>query len=72
MSPAEYLRAVRVLRARQLLLDGAPIARVAAEGGFADQAHFTRCFRRAFGYTPGDVVRATHQRVLSKDDERRA
>lgn len=58
MTPSDYLRAVRLHRARTLLLDGQPIASVAADCGFADQAHFTRWFRRTFGYTPGDFVAA--------------
>lgn len=58
MTPSDYLRAVRLHRARTLLLAGEPIASVAAECGFADQAHFTRWFRRTFGYTPGDFAAA--------------
>lgn len=58
MAPGDYLRAVRLHRAKQMLLDGEPVAFVAAECGFADQAHFTRWFRRTFGYTPGDLVQA--------------
>lgn len=58
MTPRDYLRTVRLHRARLRVLDGAPIATVAAECGFADQAHFTRWFRRAFGYTPGDLAGA--------------
>jgi len=58
LTPTEYLRAVRLLRARQLLAEGLPVATVAADCGFADQAHFTRWFRRSFGYTPGDFLRA--------------
>lgn len=59
MSPSDYLRAVRLHRARQLVLSGEPVASVAAECGFADQAHFTRWFKRTFGYTPGDLAQAT-------------
>jgi AraC-like DNA-binding protein len=59
MTPSAYLRAVRLHRAKQLVLSGAPVASVAAECGFADQAHFTRWFRRTFGYTPGDLARAS-------------
>jgi AraC-like DNA-binding protein len=59
MSPTDYLRAVRLHRAKQLVLDGSPVATVAAECGFADQAHFTRWFRRTFGYTPGDLIQAS-------------
>lgn len=58
MAPGEYLRAVRVHRARQMLLAGSPIAEVADGCGFADQAHFTRWFRGVFAYSPGDLVRA--------------
>lgn len=58
MAPGDYLRAVRLHRARQLVLDGEPVAVVAAQCGFADQAHFTRWFRRSFGYTPGDLAQA--------------
>lgn len=39
--------------ARRLLRAGDSIAGVAAETGFADQSHLGRCFRRAFGVTPG-------------------
>ncbi|HJV60789.1 MAG TPA: AraC family transcriptional regulator, partial [Albitalea sp.] len=58
MAPADYLRAVRLQRARQMVLAGKPAASVAAECGFSDQAHFTRWFRRSFGYTPGDLAQA--------------
>ena len=62
MTPRDYLRAVRLHRAKQRVTEGAPIASVAADCGFADQAHFTRWFRRAFGYTPGDLASAASRR----------
>jgi AraC-like DNA-binding protein len=58
MAPGDYLRAVRLHRAKHMVMDGEPVASVAAECGFADQAHFTRWFRRTFGYTPGDLAEA--------------
>ncbi len=55
LTPHEYIRSCRIRFAERLLwLHGAQcsIAEVAAESGFADQAHFTRHFRRVFGKTP--------------------
>ncbi|HVH12448.1 MAG TPA: helix-turn-helix domain-containing protein, partial [Longimicrobium sp.] len=36
---------------------GLPLARVALEAGFADQAHLTRELRRETGITPGALRR---------------
>lgn len=58
MAPSDYLRTARLHHARDLLASQEPLAAVADACGFADQAHFTRWFRRAFGYTPGDWVQA--------------
>lgn len=52
-SPYNYLVMRRLQRARQLLLQGVPLAEAAFDCGFADQSHFTRQFRRAYGVTPG-------------------
>jgi len=54
LTPFAYLRNQRVERARVALRAGLPIARAAAEAGFADQSHLGRCFRAAMGATPGD------------------
>ena len=49
-----YLRRRRLEEAdAQVLLGERPIAGIAADAGFFDQAHFTRAFRRHFGVTPG-------------------
>jgi AraC-like DNA-binding protein len=50
--PHAYLNAVRLHRARRMLLDGLPIVRVAIDCGFADQAHFARRFKGSFGISP--------------------
>ena len=51
-SPHRYLLMRRLDLARQLILEARPLADVAGEAGFADQAHFTRVFKAAFGLTP--------------------
>lgn len=53
MPPHAFQRLGKLNDARRLLRAGEPIAAVAAETGFSDQSHLGRCFRRAFGITPG-------------------
>ena len=52
-SPHRYLVMRRLDRAKALLSEGCSLAAAAADAGFADQAHFTRHFKRTFGMTPG-------------------
>lgn len=53
MSVGEYGRRLRIEWAASELADrDRPLAEIAAEGGFADQSHFTRLFRRYVGTTP--------------------
>ena len=51
---ASYVRRLRVNAAAELLVAGPDpsIAAIAAEVGFADQSHLTRCFARILGVTP--------------------
>lgn len=51
-SPYRYLLLRRLDRARRLLDTGTPLIEVAYACGFADQSHFTRHFRKAYGLTP--------------------
>ncbi len=51
-SPYRYLLMRRLDFARELMREQRPLADVACEAGFADQAHFTRVFRSAVGLTP--------------------
>jgi AraC-like DNA-binding protein len=51
-SPYRYLLMRRLDFARELMHEGLPLVDVACDAGFADQAHFTRVFRSAFGLTP--------------------
>jgi AraC family transcriptional regulator len=53
-TPYHFLRARRLERARQLLAASAmPLAQLALECGFANQAHFTAAFSREQGISPG-------------------
>lgn len=51
--PYQWHLNTRIQKAQRLLLEGRlSIARVAADTGFADQAHFTRAFTRIVGASP--------------------
>jgi AraC family transcriptional regulator len=61
--PHQHILARRLERARLLLEQpGVSLSDVALRTGFADQAHFTRLFKRQFGVTPGAVVRGRNGR----------
>jgi AraC-like DNA-binding protein len=51
-SPYRYLLMRRLEFARERIHRERPLAEVACDAGFADQAHFTRAFKSAFGLTP--------------------
>jgi AraC family transcriptional regulator len=53
VSPHAYVMKRRVTMAADLMLNSdAPLSEIAVNCGFADQAHFSRQFRRAMGRTP--------------------
>jgi AraC family transcriptional regulator len=63
VTPGEYVRQLRIEYAAARLADSdAPLAEIALAAGFADQAHFSRAFRRATGHPPREhrrMARAT-------------
>jgi AraC family transcriptional regulator len=68
-SVGEYVRCLRIAWAcEELARGGMPLARVAIEAGFFDQAHFCRAFRRECGAPPSRFrrfVRAAHRVPLT-------
>ena len=52
-SPDRYRTLRRLELARTAIQAGVPLARAAADAGFADQSHLTRQFARAYGFPPG-------------------
>lgn len=53
VSPYRFHLMRRLEEARRLLGAGSPLAAVAIETGFSDQAHFSRHFRATYGMSPG-------------------
>ncbi len=57
LPPPDFWRLLaRARQAARLLHIAAPLAEVADECGFSDQAHMTRDFRRWFGQTPAQLL----------------
>lgn len=56
--PHRYLLGRRIDAARRGLLAGEPVAQVAVNVGFHDQAHLTRHFKRHVGTTPARFARS--------------
>ena len=64
LAPHQWLVRARIDKAKHLLLDtDRPLAQIAIDVGFADQAHFTRTFRRQAGESPGAWQRARRSSV---------
>jgi AraC-like DNA-binding protein len=63
-SPYRYLTFRRLDRAREAIGKGVGLAEAGQTGGFADQSHFTRHFKKAYGMTPSTWV-AIHRRSRS-------
>lgn len=57
VSAGQYWMSARIAQASRLLLLGTPIKSVTEQLGFADEAFFTRIFRRHRGLPPGAWVR---------------
>lgn len=56
MTPKTFLRIERMWAARSAIQRGIPLAIVAAEHGYADQAHLTREARQLLGMTPRELA----------------
>lgn len=56
---AQYVRQRQLQQARVALATSKqPLAMIALDAGFSDQAHFTRVFRHTYGETPGEYARS--------------
>ena len=67
-SPHAYLMSRRISMAVELMLSSdAPLSEIAINCGFADQAHFSRQFRRTMGHTPSTWRRERAPRPFTRN-----
>ncbi len=52
VTPRQYLRDVRIAKAKKLLKKGGPVTRVCLEVGYESLPTFSNAFKRATGYAP--------------------
>lgn len=59
LTPHQFVLRQRIQRSLNLIKSGKlPLAQIAIESGFYDQAHFTRAFQKVIGTTPAQYARA--------------
>lgn len=66
--PYKWQLKLRIEKAKSLILEGVPLARVAVAVGFANQSHLTRTFRNLTGTTPAEW-RRIHRILQPKPSE---
>ncbi|MBV4307862.1 helix-turn-helix transcriptional regulator, partial [Parabacteroides distasonis] len=56
MSPNDYLKALRMNKAAELIQGGTRIPEVAAQVGFTSSSYFAKCFKAQYGVLPKEYV----------------
>jgi len=65
VSPLEYLRAIRLERARQALARGASVSQAAEAAGFRSSLQMRRAWSRTWGGSPRDALKGTPPSIPS-------
>lgn len=60
ISPAEFIRQMRFIHARQLLMDGSvvSVAEASLAVGFKNVKYFSRLYRNQFGQSPAEILKS--------------
>jgi AraC-like DNA-binding protein/TolB-like protein len=63
-SVSEFIREARLIRASELLQQKVgTVSEIAYKVGFGSVTYFDRCFRKHYGYPPGEVLKGIHPPV---------
>ncbi len=60
LTPHQYSLSVRVQKATEKIITGESIIQASIGSGFSDQSHFTRHFKRIYGYTPHKITQKSN------------
>lgn len=70
MPPLQYLRRLRLEKARQLLEESFKnVKEIGFAVGMADQTHFTRAFKDKFGLTPSEYRKQYWAKLEAEESE---
>ena len=70
LTPCNYIIHQRVEKAKQLVLKGElDLADIAADVGFADQAHLTRHFKKLAGMTPAQFCKQQRGKATTSESQ---
>ena len=58
LSVTEFIRNIRMREARERLAQGMNVSEASFAVGISDPNYFTKCFKKQFGQTPSDFIRA--------------
>lgn len=64
LTPTEFIRTIRLKRAAELLLTGAPISEVADRVGFDTPAYFSKVFKDQFHVTPSEYIEKNRHEMV--------
>ncbi|MCB0586553.1 MAG: helix-turn-helix transcriptional regulator, partial [Phaeodactylibacter sp.] len=64
LSPSQYIRFTRLQKAKELLeTTEMTIGEVAFQAGFVDKSHFSRVFKKQFGFNPSYLRKSSEKGV---------
>ena len=56
ITPHNYIIAHKIKRAKDMIINGESLSDTSIDVGFSDQSHFTRNFKKFYGYTPKKLL----------------
>ncbi|GHV01568.1 hybrid sensor histidine kinase/response regulator [Bacteroidia bacterium] len=65
MSASEFIRTIKMKKAREHLVQGMNVSEASFAVGISDPNYFTKCFKKQFGQTPTEFLKSIRQGALT-------